>query len=234
MEKESMETVGWGEVLGYTEPIIETASGRRVNLAQIRPEDICLDDIAVALARINRHGGHTRVPYTVAQHSVEVSRMCAPEDAEWGLMHDAAEAYVGDVVSPIKNVEGMRVFRKLELAVLAAIGLRFQLPPLRLLQVPLPGLRDIFCLTGSEWRVQFPESVVQADFDALVMECRDLRHPGALDRWESLRGAVPPERSLETWTWVRAEWEFRARAQELLGERCGERAKLGLGEIASC
>lgn len=90
-------------------PWIRTASGRDVFLDQ--PRGITIEDVAASLAKINRFNGHTRVPYSVAQHSVWISRRM--QEAGYstavqlaGLMHDAAEAYLGDLTSPAQ----MRVF----------------------------------------------------------------------------------------------------------------------------
>lgn len=47
-----------------------TYTGRKFYPLDPRPEDVCIEDIAHALALVNRFGGHTRVPYSVAQHSV--------------------------------------------------------------------------------------------------------------------------------------------------------------------
>lgn len=66
------------------------------------PEKIRIDDIAHALARQNRFLGHGE-RYSVAEHSVHVSLACDPEDAFWGLMHDAPEFALGDWPTPLKR-----------------------------------------------------------------------------------------------------------------------------------
>ena len=86
---------------------IQTRSGVAFDLLNPRPEDIRVSDIAWSLARICRYNGHTLQHYSVAQHCVEVSRALARDGAPQhllfaGLIHDAAEAYVGDLTAPLK------------------------------------------------------------------------------------------------------------------------------------
>jgi hypothetical protein len=87
---------------------IQTASGLRVNPFDYRLEDVNHLDIAYALSNLCRFNGHCRPFYSVAQHSVLVSRMLQSEGHDaatclWGLLHDAAEAYLGDVSRPVKQ-----------------------------------------------------------------------------------------------------------------------------------
>lgn len=69
---------------------------------------ICIEDIAHHLAQLPRFCGATHVPYSVAQHSLLVSfilecRGATPATALAGLMHDAHEAYIGDISTPVKH-----------------------------------------------------------------------------------------------------------------------------------
>ena len=83
-----------------------THSGRKVYPLDPRPDDISIEDIARSLSNKCRFGGHCRQFYSVAQHSIFV--MSYVEEVDPGLMlaallHDAAEAYLGDIIRPLKR-----------------------------------------------------------------------------------------------------------------------------------
>jgi len=105
----------------------QTFTGRKFWPLDPRPEDIDIIDIAHALANVCRFGGHSRVFYSVAQHSVLVSQHCPAEFAMHGLMHDAAEAYIGDMVRPLKTQDEMIAYRQAEHAINGAIATRFDM-----------------------------------------------------------------------------------------------------------
>jgi hypothetical protein len=127
---------------------LQTFTGKLVDLANFTEADVRLPDIAHALSLINRYTGHTTAPYSVAQHSVMVSHLCRPEDAAWGLLHDASEAYLGDVARPLKAL--LPDYVELEHHVQRTIGKHF----------------------GLSWPI--PESVKAADSMALLAEKRVL------------------------------------------------------------
>ena len=84
-----------------------TYSGMRIDYLKPTPDMFKLEDIAVALSRIARFNGHTDrfiTPYSVAEHSIHVSKLVPQRLAAAALMHDAAEAYLGDVISPLKKL----------------------------------------------------------------------------------------------------------------------------------
>lgn len=86
---------------------IETFTGVHFWPLDPRPEDIRIEDIAHALANICRFNGHTSRHYSVSEHSVICAQyaqaMGWPEEVQLAcLMHDASEAYLCDIPSPIK------------------------------------------------------------------------------------------------------------------------------------
>lgn len=85
------------------EPYVETRSGKRVTFLDPKPDDIDIRDIAYSLANQCRFNGHCSAFYSVAEHSVHVSSLLPRELQLGGLLHDAAEAFVGDIPSPIKQ-----------------------------------------------------------------------------------------------------------------------------------
>lgn len=82
---------------------MQTHSGRRFYPLDPRPEDVCIGDIAHALAHLCRFGGHSKHFYSVAEHSVLTSLVVPPEHALHALLHDATEAYCVDVPRPLKR-----------------------------------------------------------------------------------------------------------------------------------
>ena len=87
-------------------PWIETFTGKKFHFQFPDPDEICIEDIAHALARICRYTGHVRAEhYSVAQHSVLVSHLKGTRVTQLaGLLHDAQEAYLGDLNSPLKSL----------------------------------------------------------------------------------------------------------------------------------
>jgi 5'-deoxynucleotidase YfbR-like HD superfamily hydrolase len=116
-------------------PYLQTVSGRRVNPLDPDPEQLDPGDIARALANQCRFGGHSRVFYSVAQHSVIVSRVVEErggdvEDVFAALMHDASEAYLGDMPHPLKHRSALgAAFRDAEAQLETAIRDRFKIKP---------------------------------------------------------------------------------------------------------
>lgn len=82
--------------------------------------------IAHALSNINRWTGHTLRPFSVAQHSLLVSYLVPPEFALEALLHDATEAYLGDIAAPLKSL--LPEYQRLELIHWEWIAEAFGLP----------------------------------------------------------------------------------------------------------
>jgi uncharacterized protein len=96
---------------------IETFTGRKFYFDRIGENDIGIVDIAHALANNCRFTGHTRHFYSVAQHCLLASKYAPPQYALAALLHDASEAYVHDMPSPLKwflAARGLTVFKELE------------------------------------------------------------------------------------------------------------------------
>ena len=85
---------------------MQTVSGKRFDLVHPDPDTIDIRDIAYALSKKCRFNGHPKVFLSVAEHSIWVSRLFSNDDrlALAGLLHDANEAYLPDVPSPVKNL----------------------------------------------------------------------------------------------------------------------------------
>lgn len=110
---------------------IQTLSGRQFDLLNPTREQVYLPDIIRALSQINRFTGHTRFPYSVALHSVYMARALYRDTGDRklayeGLMHDATEAYVGDVSKPLKGL--LPDYRRVEKRVERLICEVFKLP----------------------------------------------------------------------------------------------------------
>lgn len=184
---------------------IETFTGQAFYPLAPNVEDIRIADIAHALSQQCRFAGHTRVLYSVAEHSVRVSRwlknkfsgtqgkvrvQCSgtmqwlsPEEIQLsGLLHDGSEAFLVDLPTPLKDLPEFRPYRIAERRLMAQIFERFDLT------FPLPDV------------------VKEADGTLLVTEARDLM-PYRKEHWGE-RGQQPLEEKIVPWTSLESEVEF--------------------------
>lgn len=109
---------------------MQTYTGRRFFPMDPRAEEIDPLDIAHALSLLCRYNGHVDRFYSVAEHCVLMSYAVRHEVALWALLHDATEAYVGDMIRPLKG--SMPDYRDAEDRVMAAIVERFGLQSLHM------------------------------------------------------------------------------------------------------
>lgn len=169
---------------------MQTFTGRRFWPMSPLPEDVDPKDIAHSLSLICRYGGHTVRFYSVAEHCVLLSRAVSSQAALPALLHDAAEAYGGDMIRPLKHHAEMAPYRcvmeRIELAVFERFGI-----------APLP------C---------WPE-VGKADFRILWDERRLLMSPTDND-W-TMGDTAPLGVAPEGWPPKYAEQRYLTRLQEL-------------------
>lgn len=109
---------------------MRTWTGRRIDPLTMTSADVDIKDIAHALARQCRYNGHTWGHLSVARHSLWVSDHLIDKYGivlgAAGLLHDAAEAYVGDMIRPLKNHPALgAAFAEIEHHVEDAIAVRF-------------------------------------------------------------------------------------------------------------
>jgi uncharacterized protein len=107
----------------YTPKSIRTYSGKYVNVFDPNPEDILIEDIAHSLSNQCRFTGHVPHFYSVAQHSLIVAKMATDEYKLAALLHDASEAYLVDLPSPIKRE--IPEFKQIEERLLKVIAEKF-------------------------------------------------------------------------------------------------------------
>lgn len=134
-----------GYVMAQTD-WIQTYGGEKFYPLAARPEEVKITDIARALSMLCRYCGHVARFYSVAEHCVRVSRMAADRVttqhpaipsrthqrewlnvARWGLLHDASEAYLGDVTRPVKKSQTMAGYKAAETRLMGVIAERFAL-----------------------------------------------------------------------------------------------------------
>ena len=170
---------------------IRTFTGKSVFPLRLRGDDLDLRDIAHSLSLQCRFNGHVGRFYSVAEHSVRVAktldaRRYDGEAVKWGLMHDAAEAYLSDLPSPIKRT--LPAYDRAEKRAQRVIAERY----------------------GLTWPI--PKVVVRDDMCLCTTEARDLMGAHSLD-WPSWANPLPDP--IEPWRPAVAERRFLAECRRL-------------------
>lgn len=166
---------------------IQTFGGHQFNFLDPQSSIFTIEDVAQALSNICRFTGHVKEFYSVAQHCVLVSNLVPKEFAMHGLLHDAAEAFIGDVSTPLKML--LPQYKEIERAVEDAVFSRFGV-------------------------LHMPHEIVKmADLQALKLEKRDLM--GGPD-WEYLAHIKLLDVKIEPVTPASAKELFLHRYAEIL------------------
>lgn len=140
---------------------IRTFTGKKVNPLAMRPDDIDIRDIAHHLSNECRYAGACPEHYSVAQHSVLVSHEFEyPKLKLAGLLHDAAEAYLKDMPSPVKHDPRMSWYVEIEKKLTAVIFEKFGLAPELELAVKGADSITLWNETGSFWGEHKPARFV--------------------------------------------------------------------------
>jgi len=122
------------EINAYELGVIKTFTGKFINVFDPKPEHINIVDIAHALSHTCRFSGHTTVFYSVAAHSIWCEEFVQDEPVEirlHALLHDASEAYLTDMPSPIKQKlpQYIELEKSLMKAIYRKFGLDDDMPP---------------------------------------------------------------------------------------------------------
>jgi hypothetical protein len=165
------------------------ASGAPVPVARPPAEAFNIEDLAESLSKVCRFNGHCRGFYSVAQHCVLVSQIVPHEYALIGLLHDASEAYLSDLSSPVKWLDELAGYRQLEKVYEKQVARRFGFP------------------------ATLPDCVKRADLTALATEKRDLMPP--CEPWPILEGVETLPLVIEGLEWYDARPLFLERYREI-------------------
>ena len=133
---------------------LQTVTGGRFYPLDPQPAEVDIRDISHALSNIGRFNGHTKSFYSVAQHSCLVHDYMPKRLQKLGLLHDATEAYIGDMIRPLKYYDNF--FQEVEEGIHQAIYTRFGLTPSEEDNQMLKHYDNLLC--AAEKRDLFPQS----------------------------------------------------------------------------
>lgn len=188
---------------------MQTFTGRQFYPLDPRSEDVDIVDIAHALSMLCRYNGHVQRFYSVAEHCVHLSHAVAPEHALWALLHDATEAYVGDMIRPLKR--SIPEYVAVEDVVMAAIATRFNL------FVTHWTKRQTSPFEGRMLPAMPPE--VKAADTAILLNEREALLSEPPRPWSTDGGRL--DVVIEAWDPARAKYEYLARFSELCEAAAG-------------
>ena len=183
-------------------------SGRRLDLLDPSPLDVEIADIAHGLARVARWNGQTSGThiFSVAQHTLLVEAVMRAQSPRIDarvrlatLLHDAPEYVIGDMISPFKAVLGDD-YKAVEKRLLAAIHIRFGLPPV----LPDDVTRQI---KNADRGAAYLEATALAGFAETEAKRLFGRNPGLTE--------TTRQDYLTPWSAAKAEKRFLARFKTL-------------------
>lgn len=170
---------------------MQTGSGQELDFTADEWIVLPIDLIARALSNICRYNGHSSRYYSVAEHSVMISRMVPQELALAALLHDASEAYVGDMPTGLKRAMGIS-FKSFEHKAARAVAKGYGIP-LEDLESPIIKAFDKRIL-GDEARLLLPphafweKFVTEHEPTGVTLECwpPDVANAKFLERYTEL------------------------------------------------
>ncbi len=139
---------------------MQTYSGKKFSFLDPQPEDVCFDDVIMALSQTCRFNGHCQGFYSVAQHSLGVAFLVKTYKYT-AILHDAPEAYYGDLSTPFKEALEQKL----------GSGWRTILDNI-----------DKVVAEALNYNYPIPDEVKRADLIMLATEKRDLLKPLSWDR----------------------------------------------------
>lgn len=185
--------------MNKNEIVIQTYSEVVFHPFSPTPDMVNVADIAHACALNCRFNGHLKTHYSVAQHCVLAANIIMEQTNDpvlslWGLLHDASEAYIADLASPIKK--GIPGYKETENGIQAAVIAKYKLPETE------------------------PAIVKEVDLRLLVTEARDLMPRSWLLRHGWKYNAEPyTQFTIDGWEWQKAEQEYLKTFETLMLER---------------
>jgi uncharacterized protein len=180
-------------------------SGRYFDLADPKPDQFTLQDIGGALARLCRYGGHCREFYSVAEHSYHCATQAMVDRLPLGviracLLHDAAEAFCGDVIRPLKVMlrrDGAGAYGAIYERVERCIEKKY---------LRNPGQHSFVSLKEP--------AVAEIDVAMLFAERRALFDLDGV-KWDGEDSVRKIEPAFRMWDWRDAEYAFMRMARDL-------------------